>query len=722
MPERLRTHRPALGSRRSSFGFGGTAKRPPPQMDVPSLERQLDTIAGENSPSLRREDTRESFGECMSRLVVKPTIQAKSYDLSTPSDPAEREADNVADQVMRRLGGQTEQSVDPIRASPTAPILPDREGSSTGPAPDSFASTLDSSSGGGQPLPSGFRRSVEGVMGESFAKVRVHSDPKANELSSSIQAKAFTKGPNIYFSRGEYRPESPSGQRLLAHELTHVAQQRRAPGKDKIDRKIKVGGTTYHGWRIRGNSSKQVREAWKKIKASGHTPAKPWCNEHLNRLQLWVSRDASYNVQVWMTIRDLEFSNWDEAAQALDAEVEAQANRRREKRLAKTAKAANPKIAVNLAAAMKKIGTWLDQAFPGQVSVRARRSRTDTLYPTIWHWLERFHGQYDHFYPNGKIKARVTRPTAKRVSTNFAILREIVYALGSVTSVGYTDTDTAISAYRPPDAYDGGARYGSTATGRARIDKEGGETRNGWTPVASHGWVQHARAKKMPLRAGASNTTDRLLQMAGKAGCGARGKQAIAWAGFIFWNTKFYTHHSPSHTFHEIMDIANVNHGVSYDVDNPYGFQEAEKEEVAPRSSVPDFDPTQAIILLDKTAPPTPAPAPVVQQPQAPVVDTSQFTRIPPGPVLGRPTFANGKTMSASKTLDGALTRTITFTTTPSETDENQLPLQMFKVICTDDMRAKGRAQLQPAGFGGRSMFVSLAELFDLGSGQWNLN
>ncbi len=720
MPDRLRTHRPTLGSRRSPIGFAGTAKRPPPTTGAGSLDRQIEALAGESGPSLGREDTEESFGERMSQLVVKPTIQAKSYDLSTPGDPAEREADHVADQVMRRLGGETEQSVDPIRASPTAPILPDREGSSMGATPDSFASTLDSSSGGGRPLPSGLRRRVEGVMGESFAKVRVHSDPKANELSSSIQARAFTKGPNIYFGRGEYRPESPGGQRLLAHELTHVAQQAKSPDKGTIHRKLTVGGTVYKGWRIRGNSSKQVRQAWAKIKASKHTPATKWGNAHLNRLQLWVSREASYSVQVWMSMQDLEFSSWEEAAQALDAEVEAQANRQREKRLAKTAKGSNPAIKTNLAAAMRKIGAWVTQAYPGQVAVRARRARTDTLYPSIWHWLEVFHGQYDHFYPNGHIKTRMNRPTPKKVSTNFAILREIVYALGSVTGVGYTDTDTATSIYDAPSPYDGGARYGTSSTGRTRIDKDGGETRDGWTMVGTHDWVKHARAKKMPLSAGASNTTDRMLQMAGKAGCGARGKQAIAWAGFIFWNTKFYTHHSPSHTFHEIMDIANVNHGVSYDVDNPYGFQEAEQEEVAPRSSVPDFDPLQAIILLDKTAAPAP-PTPVVPQQQAPVVDTTAFANIPTGPVLGKPTFADGKTMTASKTMGGTA-RTVTFMATPSETDENQLPLKMHKVICTPDMRAAGLAQLQPLGFGRRFVFVRLSDLFDLQTGHWNLN
>ncbi len=335
MPSRLRAARPKLSSGRSSFGFGGTAKRPPPMTGTP-LDRTIEEFAdvgGKSDP----ESTQGSFGEAMSRLLGKP-VQTKSYDLSTPGDPAEREADTIADQVMQRLHGGRGEEVDQVRTSPTSSVLPDREGGSMSSTPDSFASSLDGSRGGGEPLPTGFRRDVEGAMGRSFADVRVHSDAKAHDLSSSIQAKAFTTGSDIYFGRGQYRPESPSGQRLITHELAHVAQQRRSPGKAAIHRKIKVGGTTYKGWRIRGNSSKQLLKAWAGIKSSNYTPKTAWNNTHLNRLQLWVSREANYNVQVWMTIRDLEFSNWEEAAEALDAEVESQPKRRREKRLAKRAK------------------------------------------------------------------------------------------------------------------------------------------------------------------------------------------------------------------------------------------------------------------------------------------------------------------------------------------------------------------------------------------------
>ena len=715
MPSRLRSQRPKLGSG-SSSGFGGTAKRRPPPSGISSLDRQIEKLAGVENDT--PETKSESFADTMSRLVVQP-VQTKSYDLSAPSDPAEREADTVAEQVMQRLGGDNEQRIGPIRTSPSATILPDRERSPRSSTPDSFASSLNSPRTGGQPLPTGFRRNVEGAMGRSFADVRVHSDRKANDLSSSIQAKAFTNGSNIYFGRGQYRPEHPSGQRLLAHELTHVAQQRGSSDKGKIHRKVTVGKTEYSGWRILGNHSKQLRKAWKNIKASNYTPTEKWGSKHLNRLQIWVSREGSYKIQVWMTVRDLVFRNWEEAAEALDAEVESQANRQREKQLAKTAKRANPMIAINLAKAMTKIGTWITQAFPGRILVYPPHAPdTYSFHPTVWHWLEAFKGHYSHFYDNGNIKSRLMSPTPKRVSTNFAILREIAYALHSIQSVDITETDTAISAYDAPAAFLGGKRLGSSSDkDTTRIDKRN-ETRNDWTLKGSHDWVKYARSKKMPLRAGASNTTDRLLQMAGIAGCGVQGKQAIAWGGFIFWNKKFYTHQSPGHTFHEVMDIANANHGTGYDIDDPYKFDLAKKEKVEPTAFVPDYSTMTQDVIKDKT--PLPSPEPPTRAP--PVVDTHQFAKIPSAPMLGKPTFLNGKTVKASKELDGLLDRTITFVTSPSDTDNNQLPLQMFKVICTSSMRSKGRAQLQPAGFAGRAVYVQLADLFDLQTGNWILD
>ena len=84
---------------------------------------------------------------------------------------------------------------------------------------------IQRSLGQGQPLPTPVREPMENAFGFDFAQVRIHHDTEGDRLSRSLNARAFTTGSDVFFRQGNYEPESPSGKRLLAHELTHVVQQ-----------------------------------------------------------------------------------------------------------------------------------------------------------------------------------------------------------------------------------------------------------------------------------------------------------------------------------------------------------------------------------------------------------------------------------------------------------------------------------------------------------------
>jgi hypothetical protein len=84
-------------------------------------------------------------------------------------------------------------------------------------------------SGGGSPLDRDARGFMESRLGADFSDVRVHTDGKATDSARSVQAYAYTVGNNVVFQSDKYAPESDSGQRMLAHELTHVVQQRSGP-------------------------------------------------------------------------------------------------------------------------------------------------------------------------------------------------------------------------------------------------------------------------------------------------------------------------------------------------------------------------------------------------------------------------------------------------------------------------------------------------------------
>ncbi len=67
---------------------------------------------------------------------------------------------------------------------------------------------------------------MEFRFNQDFGHVRVHADRAAAGSAEALGANAFTAGSNIYFAAGKYAPDTDSGKRLLAHELTHTIQQR----------------------------------------------------------------------------------------------------------------------------------------------------------------------------------------------------------------------------------------------------------------------------------------------------------------------------------------------------------------------------------------------------------------------------------------------------------------------------------------------------------------
>jgi len=84
-------------------------------------------------------------------------------------------------------------------------------------------------SGGGSPLAPDVRDEMQARLGQDFGDVKVHNDSQAHESARSVNAHAYTVGSNIVFQRDKYDPSSSEGKTMLAHELTHVVQQRSGP-------------------------------------------------------------------------------------------------------------------------------------------------------------------------------------------------------------------------------------------------------------------------------------------------------------------------------------------------------------------------------------------------------------------------------------------------------------------------------------------------------------
>ncbi|MEF8701282.1 MAG: DUF4157 domain-containing protein [Candidatus Accumulibacter sp. UW20] len=165
----------------------------------------------------------------------RKVIQAK-LTLSHPDDRFEKEADRIADQVLRMPDpALTRPGIDPT------PIRPlsiqrlckecedelQRQFQDTGTDPgssslDTIATTLRHT---GSLLDSPTRAFFEPRFGVDFSAVRIHTDTQASESARAVNALAYTVGHDVVFNSGQYAPHSDTGRRLLAHELTHVVQQ-----------------------------------------------------------------------------------------------------------------------------------------------------------------------------------------------------------------------------------------------------------------------------------------------------------------------------------------------------------------------------------------------------------------------------------------------------------------------------------------------------------------
>ena len=136
-------------------------------------------------------------------------VQTK-LEVGAASDKYETEADSVAEQVVgpsisRKLLGY-------------GPVYEDG-----GEAGREVEQGINSSSG--RRLPSGIAETMGERMGADFSGVKIHTGNESDRLNHELESKAFTTGKEIFVRKDQYNPGSPAGQKLLAHELTHVVQQ-----------------------------------------------------------------------------------------------------------------------------------------------------------------------------------------------------------------------------------------------------------------------------------------------------------------------------------------------------------------------------------------------------------------------------------------------------------------------------------------------------------------
>ena len=161
-----------------------------------------------------------------------PTIQTK-LTIGQPNDLYEQEADHISEQVVKHFTTPPQKRQTAIQAYKISQVknqLSTKSSNQLIKATNDVSlshlkSSIASSKGQGQSLGNTVRPVMEHAFGADFSEVRIHTGAQSNQLNKMLQSKAFTAGKDIYFRDGAYASNSSDGQRLLAHELTHVIQQ-----------------------------------------------------------------------------------------------------------------------------------------------------------------------------------------------------------------------------------------------------------------------------------------------------------------------------------------------------------------------------------------------------------------------------------------------------------------------------------------------------------------
>ena len=154
------------------------------------------------------------------------SLQAQPQDEEEPVQAQDDEEEETVQRQEEEEPVQTraqEEEEEPVQARGAGQPVVGRA------VPASVRGAIHASKSGGEALPEGVRAHMEGQFGADFSGVRLHHDSTSAAMSGAIGAQAFTHGRHIYFNSGRYNPQSSAGQRLLAHELTHVVQQGKAP-------------------------------------------------------------------------------------------------------------------------------------------------------------------------------------------------------------------------------------------------------------------------------------------------------------------------------------------------------------------------------------------------------------------------------------------------------------------------------------------------------------
>ena len=191
--------------------------------------------AGQQGPPGGDDQGRSSGGQGDAIRAAALGLQAK-LAVGSSDDPAEREADAVAAEVVSRIARRdSSEELEEVNRSPAERIRRRSTiGSEGGPVDTDTEQRIQARRGSGTALPPDLAEQMSTGFGADFSNVRLHSGAESAELNSRLEARAFTIGNDIFLGDNT-NIRSSEGQELLAHELTHTIQQSSEGGVQRLD-------------------------------------------------------------------------------------------------------------------------------------------------------------------------------------------------------------------------------------------------------------------------------------------------------------------------------------------------------------------------------------------------------------------------------------------------------------------------------------------------------
>mgnify|MGYP000630151935 CR=1 FL=1 len=187
------------------------------------FEREADAVA--NNVVNRKSDKpamEEEKVTGVQRLASSPAEEK----LSTDEDRMKRDKDIQTKPDIQRKCAECEHEEKEEKAKGTVQRKENGSSANSDTASSKLSSRITQSAGKGKTLPRNTLSEMQSSFGADFGNVRIHTDAESVEMNKRLNAQAFTHGNDIYFNSGKFNPETTAGKLLLAHELTHVLQQR----------------------------------------------------------------------------------------------------------------------------------------------------------------------------------------------------------------------------------------------------------------------------------------------------------------------------------------------------------------------------------------------------------------------------------------------------------------------------------------------------------------